>query len=151
MTQIRLLIVLLLWSVTVSAAEVKTFEIETEGGSFTVTQDIPAYFFGQYGPIETSIEAAGLELVKSRNLASQYWRVTPDKARKFTWGVPVKNGQIEFEKITPANAAYKPYEKMHLIIQYEDGGLEAMQMYRAVSAKYGARIVIGRYVKKAKK
>lgn len=151
MTKIRLFILLLLWSAALPAAELNTFEIETEGGSFTVTQDIPAYYFGQYSPLAVSMEAGGLELVKSRNLASKHWQVSPERAKKFTWGVVVKNGTIETEKITPANAAYRPYEKMRLILQYEDGALEAMQMYRAVSEKYGTRIVIGRYLKKANK
>lgn len=150
MKKIRLLIVLLLWSAALPAAEPSTFELETEGGSFTVTQDIPTYFFGQYSPLAVSMEKGGLELVKSRNLASKHWQVSPERVKKFTWGVIVKNGAIETEKITPANAAYRPYEKMRLIIQYEDGALEAMQMYRATSAKFGTRIVIGRYLKDSK-
>jgi len=151
MTRIKIFIFLLLWSAALPAAELKTFEIETEGGSFTVTQDIPEYFFGQYSPLPASMEAGGLELVKSRNPASQHWLVSQDRARKFTWGVIVKDGKIETEKVTPANVEYRPYEKMRLILQYEDGALEAMQMYRAVSGKYGTRIVIGRYLKNAKK
>jgi hypothetical protein len=151
MRRIRLFIVLLLWSAALPAANPKTFEIETEGGSFTVTQDIPEYFFGKYAPLEASMEAGGLELIKSRNLASQHWRVSKDRTRKFTWGVIVKDGKIETEKVSPPNVAYRPYERMRLILQYEDGALEAMQMYRAVSEKYGTRIVIGRYVKASKK
>ena len=133
-----------------SAAEMTTFEINVEGGPFVVTQDIPKYFFGDYQPITPAMEAGGLKLDKSRNLTSYEWRIDKSRLRKFTWGAVTMDGKIETKLVAPPNPDYKPYDKMRILIQYEDGALEMMQAYRAVSAKYGEHVVIGRYIKTKK-
>ena len=132
---------LLAISSSVVAAELKTFIIETEEGVITVTQDIPSVFFGDYAPLKNSPTPGGLTLTKGRNFVSQYWSVRQDLKKRFTWGVVVKDGKIESEQVTPANEAYKPYEKMRLILQHEDGVLEAMRMYRTKSEEFGTRVV----------
>lgn len=130
-----------------SAAPLKTFAIETEGGTITVTQDIPPVFFGEYVPMSNSSTPGALSLKKGRGFISHYWSIKQESLKKFTWGVVVKDGKIEGETIVPANEAYKPYTQMRLILQYEDGMLEAMRMYRAESEEYGTRVVVGRFVK----
>jgi hypothetical protein len=142
--------VLSLWPLSSVAEEITTFEIQIEGGSFIVSQDVPKYFFGDYQPITGSMDPGSLRLSKGRNPVSHEWRVSKDRLRKFIWGAVVKDGKIEKERITPANAAYKPYDRMRILVQYEDGALETMQAYRAVSEKYGQRIVVGRYLKTKK-
>ena len=138
------------WTLNASAAEMSTFEINVEGGSFVVTQDIPKHFFGDYQPITPAMEAGGLRLDKSKNLTSYEWRIDKSRLRKFTWGAMTSDGKIETKRITPPNAEYKPYDRMRILIQYEDGALEMMQAYRTVSAKYGERVIIGRYIKTKK-
>lgn len=142
---------LLLWFATIvlsaSAAPLKIFVIETEGGTITVTQDIPPVFFGEYVPLSNSSAPGALSLRKGRDYVSHYWSIKQESLKKYTWGVVVKDGKIDGEKIVPANVAYKPYIQMRLILQYEDGGLEAMRMYRAESEQYGTRVVVGRFVK----
>jgi hypothetical protein len=142
---------LLLWLSTIafsaSAAPLKTFAIETEGGTIIATQDIPPVFFGEYVPLSNSSTPGALSLKKGRGFVSHYWSIKRESRKKFTWGVVVKDGKIDSETITPANVKYKPYTQMRLILQYEDGTLEAMRMYRAESEQFGMRVVIGRFVK----
>ena len=138
---------LLLAPIVLSAAPLNTFNIETEGGTITVTRDIPPVFFGEYAPLPNSPTPGGLLLKKGNGFVSHHWSVKKESLKKFTWGVVVKGSKIDSERITPANAAYKPYDQMRLILQYEDGVLEAMRMYRAESEQYGTRMVIGRFVK----
>lgn len=142
---------LLLWlaiiALSASAAPLKTFTIETEGGTITATQDIPPVFLGEYVPLSNSSTPGALSLKKGRGFVSRHWSIKRESLKKFTWGVVVKDGKIDSVKITPANAQYKPYTQMRLILQYEDGTLEAMRMYLAESEQYGTRVVIGRFVK----
>lgn len=147
------LLLSLLYFTSTYAEEIKTFKFESVGGSITVTQDIPSYFLGSYKSISPELLPGDMVLNKGRNQVSFHWRDKDSKAMKFTWGVVVKNGKIEQQRITPPNSAYKPYDRMKLIIRYEDEnkGLVAWGLYRAVSEKYGTRIVVGRYLKQKAK
>ncbi len=138
---------------SLQAQEIKTFKIESTGGSVTVTQDIPAYYFGDYESMFPKLQPGKMSFNKGKNFVSRRWWDKDTKAKKFTWGVLVKNGKIDKQNITPPNKAYRPYDRMKLIIRYEDEnmGLVTWGLYRAKSGKYGTRIVAGRYVKRTGK
>jgi len=144
-----LLLIFLFAPLSLQAQDIDTFEFESAGGTVTVTQDIPAYFFGIYESMSPELNPGKLVLKKGKNPVSQHWWGKKDKARSFTWGVLVKNGKIDKQRINPPNAAYKAYDRMKLIIRYEDEklGLVAWGLYRAESEKYGTRIVTDRYIK----
>lgn len=135
------------------AQEIETFELEVQGGSITVTQDIPAYYFGDYESMFPELQPGKMSFSKGKNYVSQHWWDKDTKVKKFTWGVLVKNGKIDKQNITPPNKAYRSYDRMKLVIRYEDEnlGLESWGLYRAKSEKYGMRIVAGRYVKRTAK
>lgn len=135
------------------AEEIKTFSFEGIGGSITVTQDIPSYFIGNYESIFPELQPGKMLLNKGRNLVSYHWWNKESKTKKITWGVIVKNGKIDIENVMPPNPAYKPYDRMKLIIRYEDENMSLVSwgLYRAESEKYGTRIVAGRYIKKTEK
>lgn len=130
--------------------EIESFNLEGAAGFVTVTQDIPAYFFGNYESISPNLQSGKLLFKAGRNPASHHWWDKDSTGKNFTWGVLVKNGKIVKQRITPPNSAYKPYDRLKLIIRYEDDtlGLVAWGLYRAESVKYGTRIVAGRYVKR---
>ena len=138
---------------SLQAQEIKTFKFEGTGGSVTVTQDIPAYFFGDYESLFPELQPGKMLFTPGRNPVSHHWWDKDSRGKKFTWGVLVKNGKIDKQRITPPNPAYKPYDRLKLIIRYEDEnpGLVAWGLYRAESKKYGTHIVAGRYVKKKRK
>ena len=135
------------------AGEIKTFKFESIGGTVTVTQDVPTYFLGNYESISPVMQPGRMQLKKGRDPVSFYRWDNESRAKLFTWGVIVKNGKIEKQRVVPPNAAYKPYDRMKLVIRYEneDQGLVVWGLYRAESGKYGTRIVAGRYVKKSGK
>jgi len=130
------------------AEEIKTFRLKSAGGIITVTQDVPPYFLGVYESISPDLQLGKMLLKKGRETVS-YQEGDKTKGKLFTWGVIVKNGKIEKQKVIPPNPAYKPYERMKLIIRYEDEKMDlvAWGLYRAESEKYGPRIVAGRYLK----
>lgn len=130
------------------AAELNTFKFEHPGGKITVTQEIPSLFFGKYESITMSLRPGGLLLNKGKNRVSNHWWDSETARKKFTWGVVVEDGKILTQKVLPPNPEYAPYDKMRLILQYDDGSLLAMGLYRAKSEKYGTIIVVGRYRKK---
>lgn len=152
-TALFLPIVVLFAMSPLQAQEIKTFEIESIGGSITVTQDIPAYYFGDYDSMFPELQPGKMSFSKGKNFVSQHWWDKDSRAKKFTWGVLVKNGKIDKLKVYPPNKAYRPYDRMKLIIRHEDEnlGLETWGLYRAKSEEYGTRIVAGRYVKRTVK
>ncbi len=151
--QITLLFLSIFYITSTVAAEIKTFELESTDGTVTVTQDVPAYFLGKYKSISPEIQPGEMLLKKGRDPVSYHRWDLESRGKLFTWGVIVKSGKIDKERITPPNQAYKPYDRMKLVIRYEDEkqGLVLWGLYRAESEKYGTRIVAGRYVKKSRR
>ncbi|MFV1996731.1 MAG: hypothetical protein ACC641_01845 [Acidiferrobacterales bacterium] len=135
---------------SLQAQEIKTFQFENIGGSVTVTQDIPSYYFGDYESMFPKLQPGEMSLSKEKNFVSKHWWDKSSNSKKFTWGVLVKNGKIDKQNITPPNKAYRPYDRMKLIIRYEDEnmGLVTWGLYRATSEKFGTRIVAGQYIRK---
>ena len=135
------------------AQEIKTFKLEGIGRSVTVTQDIPVYFFGNYESLFPELQPGKMLFLSGRNPVSHHWWDKDSRGIKFTWGVLVKNGKIHRQRITPPNSDYKPYDRLKLIIRYEDENpnLVAWGLYRAESKKYGSRIIVGQYIKKTRK
>ncbi|MEE8387020.1 MAG: hypothetical protein V3R65_00455 [Acidiferrobacterales bacterium] len=138
---------------SLQAQEIRTFSFEGVGGSVTVTQDIPAYFFGKYDSLFPELQPGKMLFLAGRNPVSHHWWNKVSREKNFTWGVLVKNGKIDKQRITPPNPDYKPYYRLKLIIRYEDENPElvAWGLYRAESKKYGTHILAGRYIKKTRK
>lgn len=131
------------------AQELITFEFEGANGVVTLTQDIPEYFLGNYISILPKIHPGKLLLAKTNKSGSFHWWNDSSRSRRITWGVLVKNGKVVVQRVTPPNSAYKAYDRLKLIIRYEDENLDlvAWGLYRAKSGKYGTRIVAGQYIK----
>lgn len=130
--------------------EIESFNLEGAAGFVTVTQDIPAYFFGNYESISPNLQPGKMLLTAGRKPESHHWWDKNSAGQNFTWGVLVKNGKIDKQRVTPPNSAYKPFDRLKLIIRYQNDSLDLVTwgLYRAESVKYGTRIVAGRYVKR---